>query len=271
MPDLETTYLAESHEHDRRRHLCGIRRDGGRQYCSCRYWERSGKRCSGLWALATLQLCGRVAEFERDRLAMIPPKLHRPKKDDLEASNEDMDDVIDYWGRDVFGDGETSLLQVDLAGLRLEPGQDHDEQRPSRSPSPVSPIRRRFRDTRNELEAIQTDTVTSDRGRPLKIRPLQPSRKAQKSTVGVPNDKIFGGPRPTGSQNSGNDCFALSLLHLLLRQPEWNMAFDLVWKVPERRDTVLKMVNSVRKAIHEKNDRGFPTIHYILRSKLLIA
>jgi len=97
---------------------------------------------------------------------------------------------------------------------------------------PVSPIRRRYRATvkmegsghtspDEEIRETPAAPISAVWGRLSAICPLQAWRKPPKSTLAIPEEEIGDLERPVGSLNTGTDCFASSLFHILAGQPEW--------------------------------------------------
>ena len=227
-PALETTYLAKANE--RSGHLCGYSIGGGRAYCSCRHFQQTGKKCAGLWALATLNVAGRVAEYERNNSAA---RNDKPSGGNREVcATKDQAEMIDRWSDDILDDPQGCLIKSGL-----EPAVDLLVCESTCGVSPVSPICRRFCSGRRKDNGEDHDPDSAEgqdggpskrintNGRPAQIRPLQMRRKPKKSTLRPAQDNSNISDRPTGFKNTGTDCFALSLFQILSRQPEWRNAF----------------------------------------------
>jgi len=275
--DHEETYIAEDPRRGRP-HLCGRRRNNGRQHCTCMDFAQTGKRCAGLWALVTLELCGRVAEFKRGRLAFKPAEYRLHTSDNSLLPQDDIEDLAEYWNEDILDNPLSSMLDLKLEAVTVfDPG---------RSLSPVSPIGRRYHESEyaNEPdEPVQTppkqlaDTSpeapnvqpVEPRGRLKAIRPLQPGRQPQKSTLALKYELRFPANAPTGSANGGTDCFALSLFHLLARQPEWNRAFDLFASQSLEKNRVVRLFQSFRDSNEQQDVRAFPKLQEMLRGELV--
>ena len=262
---LDTVYMARPPQPSSPTHVCGRRKDNGRQYCSCEYYSQTGKRCAGLWALATLELCGGVAEFESLCSASgagIPqPKL----KNRSMANRDDVDDLAEYWASNtIVEDPILALITTDL-GL-IDPKTSAGSVR-TRDPSPVSPIGCRHRSIRPKLgDDPSESTKVSFLGRPPAIRPLQIRGKAQKSTLRVRREKHTTIGKPLGSRNTGTDCFALALFHILARQKEWMDAFRIVEKRAEH-DPIIDLFGRFCRSLGSLVAISFPDLQVILSSK----
>ena len=202
-PALETTYLAKANE--RSGHLCGYFIGGGRAYCSCRHFQQTGKKCAGLWALATLNVAGRVAEYERNNSAA---RNDKPSGGNREVcATKDQAEMIDRWSDDILDDPQGCLIKSGL-----EPAVDSLVCESTRGVSPVSPICRRFRSGRREDNGEDHDPDSAEgqdggpskrintNGRPAQICPLQMRRKPKKSTLRPAQDNLNISDRPTGFQ-----------------------------------------------------------------------
>jgi len=62
---LANPFVAETNV-EIRTHICGRRRDNGRQYCTCDYFTGTLKRFAGLWTFSVVELVGQLTEYERD-------------------------------------------------------------------------------------------------------------------------------------------------------------------------------------------------------------
>ena len=228
MPPLDRTYVAKTD--DRSGHICGYLMGGGRAYCSCKGFQQTGKRCAGLWALETLNLAGRVAEYEKD-VMVESSLLTRVMRAEVSATIDETE-LINCWNDNILEDPRAYLINTGL-DTPAEPISDELHE-VLRDVTPVSPIGRRSR--------VQHDSVAKDdqagepedsgihrintNGRPAHTRPLQPRRKPQKSSLARSRDDSDRLGAPTGFNNTGTDCFALSLFQLLARQNAWRCVFD---------------------------------------------
>ena len=260
---LDTVYVACLPSSDRS-HVCGYRKDNGRQYCSCQYYLQTGKRCAGLWALATMELCGRVAEFESHCLASEATMAGSKSRHKAMANYDDIEDVTRYWAStDVVESPIVALIETNLdqdcSQLVSPEGQ-------SSKLSPVSPIGRRHASARSDTDErsvpLRPATV---RGRPPAIRPLQKRRTAQKSSLAIRSQTLPDQGKPVGARNTGTDCFALSLLHILGRQTEWRDAVCAARS--DTKDSVLDLFQHFCLSIEQREVRAFPHLQDILISQ----
>jgi len=99
----------------------------------------------------TLVLCGRVAEFERERLAFKPAKYRLHTSDNSLLPQDDIEDLAEYWNEDILDNPLSSMLDLKLDAVTAF--------NPGRSLSPASPIGRRYHESEyaNEPdEPVQT-------------------------------------------------------------------------------------------------------------------
>ena len=172
---LKQVYIARTPEG--RSHICGYEFSNGQAYCSCSAWQSTGKRCSGLWSLVTYELCGRVAEYERDCLLQTEKdRYDYGNRKFVLPADTDHQDLIEDWKSDPVEDPVTTLLELDLE-LNETVAKTARFRSCTRSPPTFTgPVRRRFRSPAEATDKSQPEL----RGRPLSVRPLHPSRKPQK-------------------------------------------------------------------------------------------
>ena len=116
-------------------------------------------------------------------------------------------------------------------------------------------------------DSASDSNEVSAHGRPSVIRPLQIRRKAQKSSLRLRQEAKDPVGKPLGSKNTGTDCFALSLFHILARQKEWMDAFHIVeHKGDHEPDTVVELFARFCKSLLNQVAISFPDLKKILHS-----
>lgn len=266
-PALETAYLATTL--DGSRHVCGYRSPGGRAYCNCNQFQQTGKRCAGLWALATLDVAGRVSKYERDVTAESNLLTDRSSGD--VSAGTDHEEIISVFARhNILENPRACLIE---SGLDPTDALNYEA---LRELTPTSPIGRRYRTGHRDDEAEEGTLAESvgeslakihTNGRPPKTRPFRLSRKAKKSTLGPRKDELEASDRPTGFVNPGTDCFALSLFQLLTRQPEWRSVFGAFAAGTGRTSPVAQLLDRFQRCVDEGIVETFAELKDVLTGR----
>ena len=95
----ERAYEATS---DGRLHYCGYARHNGGQHCSCQHFQKTGKRCVGLRALAMLDKFGSVVEYNRAILVADPGRMATTKHR-TESRADETEDQAQLRGGNILG------------------------------------------------------------------------------------------------------------------------------------------------------------------------
>ena len=94
-------------------HFCRYLETDRHDYCTCRTFEATGKRCSGLWALTILSIAGPVDEFEH-RMVELRPRTRRLDTNDRVDAHENVEELTAYWGCNPIEDPLTALMDCEL-------------------------------------------------------------------------------------------------------------------------------------------------------------
>lgn len=240
--------------------------DGGREYCSCAYYERTGKRCGHLWAYATYRLCGPVNIYEQDCAALAAAMSQSGRKRRLDHRDAGViTGVADVLEEEYLGYAQDSSawdLQLGVADPMLTQVEPI-----SSGPAPISP--RESSPQRPQKRA--KDLLV---GRPARITPLHPTRKSRtrpNSSIAFGENQLPHPTPPTSAINTGTDCFALVVLHILVRHKEW---LDLVKEVSslstaisEPKEALFALILQFAKAIQSKETQIYPNVKKILRGE----
>ncbi|EIW69524.1 hypothetical protein TREMEDRAFT_62382 [Tremella mesenterica DSM 1558] len=234
---LDHTYCVTSSESSKTTpdlHYCGIK-DKTRERCSCRYFTKTGKRCSGLWALYCFHTCGSSETYSNgvtaNELRLQTRAIQLQRRLGEISYPLDQEDLVAYWGHDpsepVWHDWSSEqppkqgkLISIDSANLDFV--------------EPDSPITRRNRflnhadDHPSTTATLPVSRPEADKGgRPAAHRPLHPYRqKTAPTKAGIPRDALPPRDRPVGAKNYLQSCFALSLFHIVFRIPAFVSAFN---------------------------------------------
>jgi hypothetical protein len=86
----------------------------------------------------------------------------------------------------------------------------------------------------------------------------------RKSTLAIPEEEIGDLERHVGSLNTCTDCFALSLFHILDRQPEWQDPFASFSTHRPQTSPVTQLLPRFTRSIGEGTPIAFPDLRRIL-------
>ncbi|KAK6905113.1 hypothetical protein I203_105932 [Kwoniella mangroviensis CBS 8507] len=176
--------------------------------------------------------CGSLTDFESKTSSIKAKLLRHPEESGggYVPIVGDREELNSFWKKDVLE--FPTLHNFDIQGFSI-PDEDklvinpsvrpyNDElngliKRSTKRQRSVSPVGRRYQ---SEHREVTTSAITLQ-GRPKKVEPLHPYRsKARKftpSTLSIPPKQLKKIIYPTGTINTGNDCYAIALFQMLAR------------------------------------------------------
>ncbi|KAK8853348.1 hypothetical protein IAR55_004052 [Kwoniella newhampshirensis] len=190
----------------------------GREVCSCDMWTQTGKRCPHLWAMSIFLDFGSVCDYEGRAVNIAETCEAEAHQYAVQSRQRPF----------TFPNGS----EADANDTTM-PAEDDDELLPTSfmdlaswdqdSASPVSPSSRRsVLGKRTHPKDSPGERSKTGAGRPAKMKPLHQYRS--KSTQHLSKraakhnaNQRLSTSRPSGSINTGADCYALSLFHMLCR------------------------------------------------------
>ncbi|KAK6905654.1 hypothetical protein I203_106484 [Kwoniella mangroviensis CBS 8507] len=261
-------------------HFCGKQTTEKRNFCTCSTWRETGKRCAHLWAATMYETCGSLTDFESKTSSIKAKLLRHPEESGggYVPIVGDREELNSFWKKDVLE--FPTLHDFDIQGfsipdedkLVINPSvrPDNDEsngliKRSTKRQRSVSPVGRRYQ---SEHREVTTSAITLQ-GRPKKVEPLHPYRsKARKftpSTLSIPPKQLKKIIYPTGTINTGNDCYAIALFQMLARNLTWTQAFTNSFATTNlSNEPTALLFAKFMDSINEEEPTEFPDLGSIL-------
>jgi hypothetical protein len=203
----------------------------------------------------------------------------KPPDHGLWDRDDDDDDAKGYWKTDIMEN--PSLKKLDTLEEKSFAKTSRRNCSPAPSPVPSTPpaLEETSDDEAPPPATGSRPTANSSSANPPgpspAVRPLHEGRNPpqgskwsnkKKSSLGLSKKAEAASRPPSGIGNSGNTCYAASLLQILLRQPSWELAFEHASRKSRtlRESELGKQLEDVHQSLHADKTGVYPQLNEVM-------